>query len=174
MGQLGLGVETALDVEWAHAIAPAANIVLVEAQPDLNDLFSAVSFASQLPGVSVVSMSWGTGEFSGETAYDSVFTTPAGHNGVTFVASSGDSGTTEYPSASPNVLSVGGTTLNVTSQGNYVSETGWSGSGTGYSPYESAAELAIDRAQRQRTENHVSHDARRGVGRQPVHGRLGL
>ena len=56
-------------------------------------------------------MSWGAGEFAGESAYDSVFTTPAGHNGVTFVASSGDSGTTEYPSASPNVLSVGGTTL---------------------------------------------------------------
>jgi len=131
----GWALETALDVEWAHAIAPAANIVLVEAQPDLTDMFSAVSFASQLSGVSVVSMSWGAGEFSGETGYDNVFTTPAGHNGVTFVASSGDSGTTEYPSTSPYVLSVGGTTLSVTSQG--VSETGWSGSGTGYSPYES-------------------------------------
>ena len=133
----GWALETALDVEWAHAIAPAANIVLVEARPDLNDLFSAVSFASQLSGVSVVSMSWGTGEFSGETAYDGVFTTPAGHNGVTFVASSGDSGTTEYPSASPNVLSVGGTTLSVTGQGGIISETGWSGSGSGSSSYES-------------------------------------
>jgi len=133
----GWALETALDVEWAHAIAPAANIVLVEAQPDLNDLFSAVGFASGLSGVSVVSMSWGAGEFAGETAYDSVFTTPAGHNGVTFVAASGDSGTTEYPSASPNVLSVGGTTLNVSSQGAYLSEKGWSGSGTGSSPYES-------------------------------------
>ena len=90
----GWALETALDVEWAHAMAPAANIVLVEAQPDLSDLFNAVSFASQLPGVSVVSMSWGANEFSGESAYDSVFTTPAGHNGVTFVAASGDSGTT--------------------------------------------------------------------------------
>ncbi len=133
----GWALETALDVEWAHAMAPAANIVLVEAQPTLSDLFSGVSFASQLPGVSVVSMSWGANEFSGESAYDSVFTTPAGHNGVTFVAASGDSGTTEYPSASPNVLSVGGTTLNVTSQGNYVSETPWSDTGTGTSPFES-------------------------------------
>jgi hypothetical protein len=132
----GWALETALDVEWAHAIAPAANIVLVEAQPDLTDLFSAVSFASQLSGVSVVSMSWGAGEFSGEAGYDNVFTTPAGHNGVTFVASSGDSGTTEYPSTSPNVLSVGGTTLNIAKNGS-ISETGWSGSGTGYSPYES-------------------------------------
>jgi hypothetical protein len=133
----GWSLETALDVEWAHAMAPGANIVLVEAQPTLNDLFSAVSFASHLPGVSVVSMSWGAGEFAGESSYDSVFTTPAGHNGVTFVASSGDSGTTEYPSASPNVLSVGGTTLTVTSQGTYVSESPWSGSGTGTSPFES-------------------------------------
>ena len=133
----GWALETALDVEWAHAMAPAANIVLVQAQPTLNDLFSAVSFASHLPGVSVVSMSWGASEFAGESAYDSVFTTPAGHNGVTFVASSGDSGTTEYPSASPNVLSVGGTTLTVTTQGTYVSESPWSGSGTGTSPFES-------------------------------------
>ena len=46
----GWSLETALDVEWAHAMAPAANIVLVEAQPTLNDLFSAVSFASQSAG----------------------------------------------------------------------------------------------------------------------------
>ena len=72
----GWSLETALDVEWAHAMAPAANIVLVEAQPTLNDLFSAVSFASHLPGVSVVSMSWGASEFAGESAYDSIFTTP--------------------------------------------------------------------------------------------------
>src|SRR5262249_18442965 len=122
----GWALETSLDVEWAHAIAPGASIVLVEAEPDLYDLFSGVSFASQLSGVSVVSMSWGSGEFSGESAYDSVFTTPTGHSNVTFVASSGDSAVTEYPSVSPNVLAVGGTTLNVTSQGKYISETGWS------------------------------------------------
>ncbi len=133
----GWALETALDVEWAHAIAPAANIVLVETQPDLSDLLNAVTFASNLPGVSVVSMSWGAGEFSGETADNSIFTTPKGHNGVTFVASSGDTGTTEYPSVSPNVLAVGGTTLNIASSGG-VTETGWSGTGTGFSPYESA------------------------------------
>jgi hypothetical protein len=133
----GWALETSLDVEWAHAIAPAANIVLVEAQPDLSDLFSAVTFASQLSGVSVVSMSWGTGEFSTEASYDSVFTTPSGHAGVTFVAASGDSSVVEYPSVSPNVLAVGGTNLNVTSTGAYISETGWSDSGGGNSAYES-------------------------------------
>jgi subtilase family serine protease len=132
----GWALETALDVEWAHATAPAAKIMLVEAQPNLTDLFSAVTFAAQQPGVSVVSMSWGSGEFQGESAYDSTFTTPAGHTGITFIAASGDSGTTLYPSASPNVLSIGGTTLTVTSNGQYLSESGWSGSGGGYSPYE--------------------------------------
>ena len=64
------------------------------------------------PGVVAVSMSWGGSEFSGETSYDSYFTTPGGHNGVTFVASSGDSGApASYPAASPNVVSVGGTSL---------------------------------------------------------------
>ncbi len=132
----GWALETALDVEWAHAVAPAANIMLVEAQPDLSDLLSAVTFASEQPGVSVVSMSWGASEFQGENAYDSTFTTPSGHGGVTFVASSGDSSTTLYPAASPNVLAVGGTTLNVTSTGQVLSETAWSGSGGGSSPYE--------------------------------------
>ena len=132
----GWALETALDVEWAHAIAPAASIDLIEAYPDTTDLFSAVSFATGLPGVSVVSMSFGAGEFSGETSYDSIFTTPAGHTGITFVASSGDSSAVEYPSSSPNVLAVGGTTLNVTSTGTYVSETGWNGSGGGSSAYE--------------------------------------
>jgi hypothetical protein len=166
----GWALETALDVEWAHAIAPAANIVLVEAQSDLNDLFSAVTFASNLPGVSVVSMSWGASEFAGESAYDSVFTTPAGHNGVAFVAASGDSGTTEYPSASPNVLSVGGTTLSVTSQGNYVSETPWSSTGTGTSSFESqptyqaAAASAAGLASSGRTTPDVSFDANPATG----------
>ena len=170
----GWALETVLDVEWAHAIAPAANIVLVEAQPSLTDLHGAVSFASQLPGVSVVSMSWGAGEFAGETAYDSVFTTPAGHNGVTFVASSGDSGTTEFPSVSPNVLSVGGTTLNLTSQGTYSSETGWSSSGSGYTRVRIGTIMSRHGDRRRGAVPGCSHHARRRVGRQPVHGCIGL
>ncbi len=135
------GLEISLDVEWAHAIAPAANILLVEANSaTYSDLFTAVDYARSQPGVAVVSMSWGGGEWSGENAYDSNFTTPAGHSGVTFVASTGDSGSAgapEYPSASPNVLAVGGTQLSTDSLGNYLSETGWSGSGGGISADES-------------------------------------
>ena len=43
-----------------------------------------------------------------------MFTTPAGHQGVTFVVSAGDDGVASWPATSPNVLSVGGTTLNMT------------------------------------------------------------
>ncbi|MEJ8867665.1 S8 family serine peptidase, partial [Pseudomonas jessenii] len=77
----GWALETSLDVEWAHALAPAAKILLVEANSSsLGDLFSAVSYASTQAGVSVVSMSWGTTEFWGQSSYDSLFTTPAGHS----------------------------------------------------------------------------------------------
>jgi len=87
--------------------------------------------------VVAVSMSWGGGEFSGETTYDSVFTTPGGHGGVAFFASSGDTGApVSYPAVSPNVVSVGGTSLRL-SGSTYGSESGWSGSGGGISAYES-------------------------------------
>ncbi len=132
-------LEESLDVEWAHAIAPAANILVVEAAPANSDLqaiqnlMAAVKTASGTAGVSVVSMSWGVNEFSGETAYDSDFTTP----GITYIAASGDSGGVEYPAASPDVVAVGGTTLTLSSTGAYSSETAWIDSGGGYSRYES-------------------------------------
>ncbi len=131
------GMEESLDVEWAHAMAPGAKIILVEANSSSeSDLFSAVQYAARQPGVSVVSMSWGGPEFSSETLYDSVFTTPSGHQGVVFIASSGDSGApVSYPAASPNVLAVGGTNLYL-SGSSYGSESGWSGSTGGVSIYE--------------------------------------
>ncbi len=131
--------EIALDVEWAHALAPGASIMLVEAQDaSPSNLFAAVKFARQQPGVSVVSMSFGGNETATETQFDSTFTTPANHNGVTFVASTGDSGTPgSYPAYSPNVVAAGGTSLAIDSLGNYQSETGWTGSGGGISQVES-------------------------------------
>jgi len=126
-------VETALDVEWVHALAPKANIILVEANSNGADLWVAVNYARSIPNVSVVSMSFG-----GSEAFrnDSLFTTPAGHNGVTFVASTGDDGVPGgYPAFSPNVLAVGGTTLTLDASYNITNETGWSGSGGGISQY---------------------------------------
>jgi hypothetical protein len=133
--------EIALDVEWAHAIAPLANILLVEAASDgTTDLIQAIDYARNQPGVVVVSLSWGATETSDEASFDSHFTTPAGHPGVTFVASSGDAGSQGgplWPAVSPNVVSVGGTHLGLRDvQGTYGSELGWSGSGGGYSAYE--------------------------------------
>jgi subtilase family serine protease len=78
-------------------------------------------------------MSWGGSEFSTETYYDSYFATP----GIVFFASSGDNGAgVIWPSSSPNVVGVGGTTLNLDSSGAVTSETAWSGSGGGVSAYE--------------------------------------
>jgi len=126
-------MEIAVDVEWAHAIAPQARIVLVEcASNSMSDLMSGVDVAVR-NGASVVSMSWTTGEFSGESQLDNHFA----ENGVTFVAASGDNGTgVAYPAASPDVVGVGGTTLTTGANGGYASETAWSGSGGGLSARE--------------------------------------
>ncbi len=144
-------LETALDVEWAHAIAPAAHILLVEVpSAGFTNLMAGVDYARNQKGVVAVSMSWGSSEFTGENSLDSHYLTPTGHlggtngqgganlpGGVTFVASSGDSGAPpEWPAISPNVLAVGGTSLTLDSSGNYSSETGWSGSGGGTSTIE--------------------------------------
>lgn len=126
-------LEISLDVQWAHAIAPQATILLVETSSNsLTDLIAGVDLAVR-NDASVVSMSWMSGEFSAETSLDNHFVS----NGVTFFAASGDSGTgTAYPAASPNVIGVGGTTLTLDAQGNYKGETAWSGSGGGISKYE--------------------------------------
>src|ERR1700678_203101 len=104
----GWDVEEALDVEWAHSIAPGANIILFEASSNSDaNLFQAVDTAADYAGVSVVSMSWDGGETSSETGFDSNFVTPNGHQGVTFLAATGDDGTPSgYPAFSPDVVAV--------------------------------------------------------------------
>ncbi len=129
----GWNEEEALDIEWAHAIAPGAKIYLVEAHSSsLSDLYSSVQTAAALPNVKEISCSWGGAESSMEAFEDGVFM----HTGITIFAATGDTGgTLEYPSVSPNVIAVGGTTLNM-SGGAVTSETGWSSSGGGHSAYE--------------------------------------
>ena len=160
-------VEEALDVEWAHALAPGADIILVECNTgDGNDLYQGAQTAAALPGVSVVSMSWGAGEYSGETQYDRDFTTPSGHQGVTFVAASGDAGSPGlYPAYSPGVVAVGGTRLTIQGSHSYGGETAWSGSGGGTSTAES--EPAYQRGVQglgSRTIPDVAFDADPGTG----------
>ena len=125
--------EISLDVEWAHAIAPQANIVLFEASNTATwNLYAAVATAADYPGVSVVSMSFGSSESSSEAASDSTFTTPAGHQGVTFLSSTGDANApASYPAYSPNVVAVGGTSLTLNSDSTYSSESAWGNTGSG-------------------------------------------
>jgi kumamolisin len=133
----GWEVEASLDIEWSHAMAPNAKIFLVEATTNsFTDLSQAVAVASNLVatnGGGEVSMSWGSGEFTQETLLDGLFTTP----GVVYIASSGDSPGTGWPSASPNIVSAGGTTLSRDQNtGEFLLENTWQDAGGGPSLYE--------------------------------------
>jgi subtilase family serine protease len=143
--------ETSLDVEWAHAIAPKAKILLVESRTQtIQNLMAAVNYARTVPGVSSISMSWGLvvnfAESPTQFNYDKIFQTPAGHTPITFVTASGDSSfmLPGFPDSSPYVLTVGGTSLITDAQpdgsgpGNYIREESWNsgpsqlfGGGTG-------------------------------------------
>jgi subtilase family serine protease len=120
--------EIALDVQWAHAQAPLARIVLIEARDaGIANLTWAVALANAM-GSGVVSMSFGAAEASYVTGYNAVFTKP----GMTYVASAGDAGyAVNWPAVAPNVLSVGGTSLMV--KGGVRTETTWKFSGGGVS-----------------------------------------
>lgn len=132
----GWAGEIALDVDMVSAICPNCHIILVEAADNsMNNLLTAEAEAVEL-GADVVSNSWGGGEWSSEALADSAFN----HPGVTITASSGDSGYgVEWPAAAPNVISVGGTTLDQLSNTGTrnATETAWSGAGSGCSAYES-------------------------------------
>lgn len=137
-------LETTLDVQWAHAIAPGADILLIESKDDsLPHLLGAVDTAVRM-GAQIVSMSWGGPEFAHEIYDDHHFNQPS----VTFIAASGDSGTgVNYPAASPYVLAVGGTTLPLDSTGTLTGdETAWSGSGGGISSYETEPGYQVNAA----------------------------
>jgi subtilase family serine protease len=141
-GDSGWGLEISLDIQQAHGLAPAAKVILVEANSNsFDDLLAAVD-AAVANGATQVSMSWSGGDFDGEQAYDVHFQVP----GVTFMSSTGDGGHgVGYPAASPYVVAVGGTHLTLLATAtipssvtfsNYVSETAWVGSGGGISAFE--------------------------------------
>jgi kumamolisin len=138
---LGYDIEESLDVEWAHAMAPKAKIILVESAANYPSLFAAVGKAGELVsaaggGEVNVSATYCTpthcGEDSSELQYDKDFKA----SGVVYFASSGDDKIVEYPSASPYVVSAGGTTINRDASGDFTGETAWSESGGGPSQYE--------------------------------------
>ncbi len=129
----GWALETALDVQWAHAVAPQASILLVEASSSaLTNLLTAVSWAAAQPGVSVISGSFGTAEFARQKDQDARCRLTT----AVCVFASGDNGApATYPATSPWALGVGGTTLQLDAAGTVLGETGWTGSGGGVSAY---------------------------------------
>lgn len=157
----GWGLEESLDVEVAHASCPDCKLLLVEANSSsYNDLLTAVDRAVTM-GASVVSNSYGSNEFFGETSLDYHFNKP----GIAFTFSAGDNGYgTSYPAASRYVTSVGGTSLYLNSDNSYYSETVWSGTGSGCSAYEPRFYLQPYIGCSRRVLNDVSADANPNTG----------
>jgi subtilase family serine protease len=128
----GWALEECLDVQQVHSVAPYANIMVVEARSaSFTDIFAAITYAAT-HGANIISMSFGSREFASELSLSASFNNTA----ISYVASSGDTAAIiEFPSSSPNVLSVGGTTLNLNANGTRISETTWNSGGCGVSAY---------------------------------------
>jgi subtilase family serine protease len=154
---VGWAFETTLDVEWAHAMAPGAKIVLLTSPVDetngvqgMPEFLSLEQYALDHNLGKIISQSWGTAENTlftpeGEQVlanFESFYQEAAQQN-VTVLASAGDSGsanvelngttfypfpTVSFPASSPFVTAVGGTSLYLDTSGNYQSETVWNNS----------------------------------------------
>jgi subtilase family serine protease len=141
--QVGWGVETSLDVEWAHATAPGANIVLAVAPSNNDDdILNTIKYVIDHNIGDVISQSYGEAEQCMDPTLRSeqhVLFAKAARKGITLFASSGDSGASQpactgngalfavsTPASDPNVTAVGGTTLFAdTTTGAYQDETAW-------------------------------------------------
>ncbi|GAA1703572.1 hypothetical protein GCM10009765_61040 [Fodinicola feengrottensis] len=127
-GDTGWAGEISLDVDMVSAICPTCHILLVEATDPSDNLYTAVDTARTM-GAKFISMSWGGGDDSTAPSYDSQY---FNHPGVVYTASSGDSGYGAiYPSTSQYVTSVGGTSLNTSSNTRGWTESAWNGAGSG-------------------------------------------
>jgi hypothetical protein len=173
--------ETALDVEWAHAMAPGAAISL-QLSPDAStrSLFGAVNTLVSLTNPpNVISLSWSGSSILDTftaTLYSGIFSAAAS-KGIKVYASTGDDGaynggsslSVNYPACDPNVIAVGGTSLyyNTVQSTDEYYEYGWNGSGGGYSSvygepaYQSNA--GIPDPNRERAIPDVSLEAYPGV-----------
>ncbi|HEU5346055.1 MAG TPA: S53 family peptidase [Ktedonobacterales bacterium] len=127
----GWAQEISLDLDMVSAICPNCHILLVEASSSsLTNLGAAVNEAAAL-GATEISNSYGGGESSSDTSYD---TTYYHHPGIVITASTGDSGYgVEYPAASQYVTAVGGTSLSKASNSRGWTESAWNGAGSGCS-----------------------------------------
>lgn len=156
--------EQSLDLAAVHALCENCSILLVEANTNGNgDMLPAENTAASL-GANVISNSWGNSEFSVESGLDSYFT----HPGIAITAAGGDNGYSAgllWPAASPNVVSVGGTTL-LMKKNNYKQEIAWSETGSGCSQYEARPswQPALSGCPNNRTDNDISVDADPNTG----------
>ncbi|HEU5002781.1 MAG TPA: S53 family peptidase [Actinomycetota bacterium] len=133
-GNSGWGLEESLDLDAASAVCPKCSLVLVEAySASFTDLGNAENTAASL-GAKSISNSYGGNDGAGESAYDSYYN----HPGVAITASTGDTGfQIEYPSSSPYVTAVGGTTLQTSTNARGWVESAWNSGGSGCSKGES-------------------------------------
>jgi hypothetical protein len=131
----GWEAEESLDVQVAHALAPSAKIILVEAaSPDFADLTNAVQLATKLlasEGGGELSMSWGFGESHAADSFARYY----GHANVVAFSSAGDASGSEFPAVLTNVIGVGGTTILRDANGNYLGQSAWADTGGGSSIY---------------------------------------
>jgi len=160
---VGWAFETTLDVEWAHALAPGANIALMtspvaetQGVQGMPQFLTLEQYALDHNIGKIISQSWATTENTlfypgGKQVLASFndFYKQAAAARVTVFGSSGDGGvangnfkgqiypfpTVNFPASSPYITAVGGTSLMADTSGNYQSEVGWSGSGGGISQY---------------------------------------
>jgi hypothetical protein len=135
----GLWAQSAAVVtEYAHAFAPGAQIVLVEAaSSSINDMWFAVNKANMIlasHGGGQMILPFSILEEADETSFDQLFMTP----GVVYISGNeGSLGIFDYPATSPNVIALGGTGFVRDGSGNFIGEeatTFWAG---GKSLYES-------------------------------------
>ena len=128
--------ETTLDVQWAYAVNPYAEIrVILAATSTFSDIFSAISFANNKKNFNpqvdtdIMSMSFGINDTGGLSTLNNYFS----NTKTIYIASSGDSKKTSFPSSSTNVLSIGGTSLYLNNDNTRQNETVWNSAGCGYS-----------------------------------------
>jgi hypothetical protein len=146
--------EISLDLDMASAICPSCRIVLAEATTNTFENLVTAEKAAELEGAVVISDSWGSEEFAGETSWDKYFNHPP----VPTVVAAGDIGNqATYPATSRYTVAVGGTTLEKDSSvPRGWSEEVWGGSGGGCSAYESKPSWQSDPGCANRTDNDVS------------------
>lgn len=128
----GWDVEISLDLDMASAACSACQLLLVEADPTLQDLATAVDSAVA-QGATEVSNSYGSEESGDMQALEAHYD----HPGAAIIAASGDSGygVPNYPALFPNVIAVGGTTLSKASNTRGWRESAWKGASSGCSAW---------------------------------------